>query len=45
LCYMSCPPHPPWIDHSNFTCRRVEVSNVSQKTNKHWFRKFSTYWF
>jgi hypothetical protein len=31
LCYMSCPSHPPWLDHSNYTWRRVHdygVKNV-----------------
>jgi hypothetical protein len=22
-CYMPCPPHPSWLDHSNYTWRRV----------------------
>jgi hypothetical protein len=22
-CYMPCPSHPPWLDHSNYTWRRV----------------------
>jgi hypothetical protein len=22
---MLCPPHPPWLDHSNYTWRKVEV--------------------
>jgi hypothetical protein len=22
---MSCPSHPPWLDHSNYTWRRVQV--------------------
>jgi hypothetical protein len=25
LCYMSCPSHPPWLDHSNYTRRRVQA--------------------
>jgi hypothetical protein len=24
-CYMSCPSHYPWLDHSNYTWRRVQV--------------------
>jgi hypothetical protein len=24
-CYMPCIPHPPWLDHSNYTWRRVQV--------------------
>jgi hypothetical protein len=26
LCYMPCPSHPPWLDHFNYTWRRVQVS-------------------
>jgi hypothetical protein len=22
---MPCPSHPPWLDHSNYTWRRVQV--------------------
>jgi hypothetical protein len=24
-CYMPRPSHPPWLDHSNYTWRRVQV--------------------
>jgi hypothetical protein len=24
-CYMPCPPHPPWLDNSNYTWRRVQA--------------------
>jgi hypothetical protein len=24
-CYMPCPSHSPWLDHSNYTWRRVHV--------------------
>jgi hypothetical protein len=24
-CYMPCPSHPPWLDHSNYTWRRGQV--------------------
>jgi hypothetical protein len=24
-CYMPCPSHPPWLDRSNYTSRRVQV--------------------
>jgi hypothetical protein len=24
-CYMSCPSHPPWLDHSNYAWRRVQA--------------------
>jgi hypothetical protein len=24
-CYMPCQSHPPWLDHSNYTWRRVKV--------------------
>jgi hypothetical protein len=23
---MPCPSHPPWLDHSNYACRRVRHS-------------------
>jgi hypothetical protein len=26
--YMPCPPHPPWLDHSNYTWRRVQVMKL-----------------
>jgi hypothetical protein len=22
LCYIPCPSHPPWLDHSNYTWNR-----------------------
>jgi hypothetical protein len=25
LCYMPCPSHPPWFDHSNYTWQRAQV--------------------
>jgi hypothetical protein len=25
---MPCPSRPPWIHHSNFTCRRVQVMKL-----------------
>jgi hypothetical protein len=25
LGYMPCPPHLPWLDHSNYTWRRVQA--------------------
>jgi hypothetical protein len=28
LCYMPCPFHPPWLDHSNYTWRRVQVMKL-----------------
>jgi hypothetical protein len=28
-CYMPWPSHPPWLDHSNNTWRRVKVINLS----------------
>jgi hypothetical protein len=28
LCYITCPSHPPWLDHSNYTWRRVQVMKV-----------------
>jgi hypothetical protein len=24
-CYMPLPFHPPWLDHSHYTCRRVQI--------------------
>jgi hypothetical protein len=27
-CYTSCPPHPPWLDHFNYTWRRVQVRKI-----------------
>jgi hypothetical protein len=27
-CYMPCPPHPPWLDHSNYTWRRVQAMKL-----------------
>jgi hypothetical protein len=24
-CYMPCPSHPLWLDHSNYTWRRIQV--------------------
>jgi hypothetical protein len=24
-CYMPCLPHPPWLDHSNYIWRRVQI--------------------
>jgi hypothetical protein len=27
-CYMPCPFHPPWLDHSNYTWRRVHVMKL-----------------
>jgi hypothetical protein len=24
-CYMPCPSHPPWLDHSNYVWRGVQV--------------------
>jgi hypothetical protein len=27
LCYMPCPSHPPWLDNSNYTWRRVQVTD------------------
>jgi hypothetical protein len=25
---MACPPHPPWLDPSNYTWRRVQVMKL-----------------
>jgi hypothetical protein len=27
-CYMPCPSHPPWLDHSNYIWRRVQVMKL-----------------
>jgi hypothetical protein len=27
-CYIHCPSHPPWLDHSNYTWRRVQVMKL-----------------
>jgi hypothetical protein len=27
-CYLPYPSHPPWLDHSNYTWRRVQVMNL-----------------
>jgi hypothetical protein len=26
--YIPCPSHPPWLDHSNYTWRRVQVMEL-----------------
>jgi hypothetical protein len=26
--YMPCPSHPPWLHHSNYTWRRVQVMKL-----------------
>jgi hypothetical protein len=28
LCYMPCPSHPPWLNHSNYTWKRVQVMKL-----------------
>jgi hypothetical protein len=28
LCYMPYPSHSPWLDHSNYTCWRVQVMTL-----------------
>jgi hypothetical protein len=28
-CYMPCPSHPPWLDHSNYTWTRVQVMKLN----------------
>jgi hypothetical protein len=27
-CYMPCPIHPPWVHHSNYTWRKVQVMKL-----------------
>jgi hypothetical protein len=31
---MPCPSHPPWLDHSNYTWRRVQVMKLLIKQIK-----------
>jgi hypothetical protein len=43
-CYMPCPSHPPWLDHSNYTWRRVQVMKLIMQfspTSSH----FISLWF
>jgi hypothetical protein len=28
-CYMSCPSHPPWLDHSNYTWKKYKLWSSS----------------
>jgi hypothetical protein len=28
LCYMPCASHPTWLDHCNYTWRRVQVMKL-----------------
>jgi hypothetical protein len=30
---MPCPSHPPWLDHSNYSWRRVQVKNNELEKN------------
>jgi hypothetical protein len=34
-CRMPCPSDPPWLDHSNYTWRRVQVMKLLVNTCKH----------
>jgi hypothetical protein len=27
-CYVTCPSHPTWLDHSNYTWRRIQVTKL-----------------
>jgi hypothetical protein len=27
-CYIPCPSHPPWLDHSNYVWRGVQVMKL-----------------
>jgi hypothetical protein len=27
-CYIPCPSHPPWLDHSNYVWRGVQVTKL-----------------
>jgi hypothetical protein len=29
-CYMPCPSHHPWLDHSNYVWREVQVMKQTQ---------------
>jgi hypothetical protein len=31
---MPCPSHAPWLDHSNYTWRRVQVMKLTKHTQK-----------
>jgi hypothetical protein len=31
-CYMLCPSHPPWLDHSNYTWRRTQVIKLLKRS-------------
>jgi hypothetical protein len=33
-CYMPCPSHPPWLNHSNYIWRRVDVSRIKFNENR-----------
>jgi hypothetical protein len=45
--YMPCPPHPPWLDHSNYTWRRVQVMKLLimqfSPTSSHFISLWSKY--
>jgi hypothetical protein len=46
-CYMPCPSHPPWLDHSNYTGRRVKVTKLLimqfSPTSRHFISLWSKY--
>jgi hypothetical protein len=39
-CYMPCPPHPPWLNHSNYTRSgwrvQVQINSAHFKRNRIW---------
>jgi hypothetical protein len=51
-CYIPCSSHPPWLGHSNYTWRRVQVMkllimrfryrDISAKIPSHWTRFCAT---
>jgi hypothetical protein len=42
---MPCPSHPPWLDHSNYTWRRVQVMKLLitqfSPTSRHFMTLFN----
>jgi hypothetical protein len=48
---MPCPSHPPWLDHSNYTWRRVQVMKLKSVCLAAWIEmpypllSRSVFWF
>jgi hypothetical protein len=43
--YMLCPSHPPWLDHSNYTWRRVQVTRrIALSPSCPWRSTPGTHW-